>query len=138
MKNKWLIGLGVLFVFGFFFTACNNGSSYDPLEGTWIAPQVSTEPEIKLVAANGSITVYDSVNNGEVMRGSYSYSGNTVTMKFILINTAMFGDNPGEWKTFAQLTDTQKANIGGGGTDTATVILTSNTFTSGIKTFTKQ
>jgi hypothetical protein len=45
-----------------------------------------------LDASNGSFKQYLVSNNKEVLRGTYTVSGNTVTVKMTQINTAAFDD----------------------------------------------
>jgi uncharacterized lipoprotein YehR (DUF1307 family) len=88
MKNTiklfGIIALAV--VIGFSMAACDDGSkdSGGGLNGTW----VSTTGD-KMVLKNGSATM--SLDDVEVMKGTYSTSGSNFTMNITQINGAMFG-----------------------------------------------
>jgi hypothetical protein len=114
------------------FTACPNltGNEDDAFEGTW----VSDDNFIRFEASNGSFTQYLVSGNKEVVRGTYTVSGNTVTANMTEINTVMFG-GADAWFTWAALPDQYKEYVGD---ETQQITITDNTFTAGDKTFTKQ
>jgi hypothetical protein len=115
------------------FTACSNpaGNGDDAFKGTW----VSTGPNaIRIEASNGSLKEYLVSNNKEVLRGTYTVSGNTVTAKITQVNTAMFG-GADQWVAWANLSSEYKESVGG--SETQQLTITGNTFTSNEMTFTK-
>jgi hypothetical protein len=102
-------------------------------EGTW----ESDDNFLRLEASNGSFTQYMFAPDffGEFVRGTYTVSGNAVTATITQINTAMFG-GADAWVSWANLSDAQKASMGGSATQQITI--TGNTFTSNGMTFTKK
>jgi hypothetical protein len=117
-----------------YFYKSGGGSSSggeDVFKGTW----VSNDNFIRLVASNGSFKEY-LANNKEVVRGTYTISGNTVTATIEEINTAMF-DGADTWVTWEKLSDSYKGHIGGAETQKLT-ILNGNTFVSAGKIIVKQ
>ncbi|MDR0319897.1 MAG: hypothetical protein LBI28_00195, partial [Treponema sp.] len=76
---KWFGIIALAAIIGFGMAACDDNSDggTDPFNGTWISA------DIKLVAANGSWKQYTIPENTEVIRGTYTYSGNTVTGKVV-------------------------------------------------------
>jgi hypothetical protein len=123
MKNitKWRGIIFLVAVFGFMMAACDNnpGGGADPFSATWISANV------KIVAANGSWKEYTIPEDEEVIRGTYTYSGNTVTAKITEVNTLNFGEADA-WVTYANLDETNKEDMGG--TDTFTLTIANNSF----------
>jgi uncharacterized lipoprotein YehR (DUF1307 family) len=130
MRSIAIIALAA--VIGFSMAACGDDSGDDPGPGpdpfakTWLGP------DRKMVASNGSWNQYLIPENKEVMRGTYTYSGNTVTAKITDVNTFNFG-GADAWVTYANLSDTYKGYIGG--TDTITLTIANNSFSNGGMTF---
>jgi len=96
MKNTFkLFGIiAFMAVIGFSFSACgdskDDGNSSDPLKGTWTG-QVEGAT-MKLVAADGKFEVEQN-GNPSGFRGTYTVSGNTVSITFTEVNT-------GTWITY--------------------------------------
>jgi hypothetical protein len=125
IKNKWFVGFGVLLVFGFLFTACSNDSNDDdPYHGTWVG--TNNGSTVKIVASSGSYKQY--LDDNEVSRGTYTYSGNNVTGKTTEVN---YG---GVWTAYASLPDEYKSYV----PETTQVTINGNSFTANGVTFTKQ
>jgi hypothetical protein len=101
----------------------------DALEGTWVSDFLRIE------ASKGSFKQYLVPENKEVVRGTYTVSGNTGTAKITQINTYMFG-GADKWVAWANLSAEYKAYVGG--SETQQIIITGNTFTSNGMIFTKQ
>jgi hypothetical protein len=94
----------------------------DVFAGTW----VSDDNFIRIEASNGSFKQYLVSKNKEVLRGTYTVSGNAVTVKMTQINTAMFDDEDA-WFAWATLPDHYKEYVGG---ETQQISIAGNTFTS--------
>jgi hypothetical protein len=134
MRNKWFFTLGVLLVFGFVFTACDNGtpsSDDDVFAGTWVSSQM------KLVASNGSFKEYMVPSNNEIVRGTYTVSGTTVSAKVTEVNTSVFG-GADAWVAYANLSDAEKGLLGMPDGNTMQITITGNSWTANGQTFTKQ
>ena len=135
MKNtiKWFGIIAFIAVIGFSFVACGDDdgdkSGNDAFAGTW----TSTDAGLKLIASNGSFKEYTLSDNKEVIRGTYTVSGNTVTAKIVEINPIFLGGTEG-WVTYANLDATQKGYVG---TETQQLTITDNTFIGNGMTFTK-
>jgi len=73
-NKKFFVGMLVMaLVFGMAVTGCSDGGGSDPLNGTWVTGNK------KLVIDNGSfVTTTDSGTN--IMKGTYSSSGSTITI----------------------------------------------------------
>ena len=110
-----------------------NTGGNDPFAGTW---EGTTEGmTIKIVAANGNFTQFN--DDTEFARGTYTFSGSTVTSKLVEINFGVLGgDN--EWLTVANLTNDQKEQLGlsEAGTNIVTITGNNTVVVSGI-TFTR-
>jgi hypothetical protein len=123
----------MVLIVGFAFIGCDtgNGGNYgdDAFKGTWVSAQ------IKIVAADGIFNEYLTANNKEIMRGSYTVSGNDLTIKITEVNTEMFGTGADNWVPYAGLTDGAKANVG---SETQQITISGNSFTSNGLAFTKQ
>jgi predicted small secreted protein len=89
------------------------GGGTDPFEGTWIG--TSGNVTSKFVAKNGSFTSY--TNDNLIAKGTYTVSGNTVTLTFT------HSYNNGGWQEFNAI-------------DTGTI--SGSTFTYGNDNLTKQ
>ena len=108
-----------------------NTGGNDPFAGTW---EVTAQDQaIKIVAANGNWTQF--LDNTEFIRGTYTFSGSTVTAKVVQVNFGMMSGND-EWLTFANLTNEQKEQLGLSEAETIGTI-TGNTFTAYGVTFTR-
>jgi hypothetical protein len=138
MKNKLVLTFGILMVFGLVLAGCpnddttNNGDGDDVFKGTWVST------EIKIVAADGIFTQYLIANNKNMIRGSYTVSGNTVNLKITGVNTEMFGAGADNWVSYADLTDQAKENVG---SENQQISISGNKFTSNAPNemeFTKQ
>jgi hypothetical protein len=119
----WIGMRALALVLGMIIVGCGSGSGDndpDPLEATWIGT------DVKLVAANGSWNQYEIPNNKEVQRGTYTYSGNTITAIISTTNTIMF-DGPDTWVDYADLSEEYKGYLGG--TDIVTFAITNDSFT---------
>jgi hypothetical protein len=82
-------------VIGFGIVSCDNGSAEeekkgggDAFTGTWIA-QLDGGEEMKLTAGNGAFNAYS--NNNPAYKGTYTVSGNTVSITFTYVNMGLFG-----------------------------------------------
>ena len=84
MKNtiKLLGIIAIAAVIGVSFIAC--GDNDDPLNGTWVSSDGT-----KMVLDKGSITV--SMMGMEAAKGTYTTSGNNITITITQINGAVFG-----------------------------------------------
>ncbi|MDR0322195.1 MAG: hypothetical protein LBI28_11885 [Treponema sp.] len=124
MRSIAIIAFAV--VIGFSMAACGDdpgddpgpGPGTDPFKGTWISA------DVKWIAANGSWKQYTIPENTEVIRGTYTYSGNTVTGKVVSVNTVMF-DGEDTWVTYANLSDEYKGYMSG---DTYIFTIANKTF----------
>jgi hypothetical protein len=117
------------------FTARWKVSSSDPFVGTW----TGTDPggrRAKIVAANGTCRQFlgSGSTETEIIRASYTSTGNTVTVTLTLINKLIFGGTY-NWVPYAQLDEEEKEYIGG--KDTWTITITGNTLIANGITFTK-
>ena len=106
MKNTMrCLAIALAAVIGFSFAACDedDGGADSALNGTW----VNQAGEV-WVFNNGNLTV--SNNDGEFMRGTYSTSGNSITVTFTQIKGTVFGEDAADiglstsqWYTKSQL-----------------------------------
>jgi hypothetical protein len=135
MKNKWFLGFGVLLVFGLFLMACPNddGGDSDPFAGSWTG-QPDPSVTAKFVAANGSFKQY--INDVEGVRGTYTFSGNNVTIKVTEVNPGVIFSGTNGWVTYANLSEEYKGYLGG--SDTRQITISGKNFTAEGTTFTKQ
>jgi hypothetical protein len=118
----------------------NNGGgpvgTADPFEGTWIGPNGN----IIITASNGNWTQsldYQVMGISfaliEYIHGTYTFSGNAVTVTVDEVNKAIFfytsegGSGTTEWVSYDALTSSQQSRIGG---KTTTATVTGDTFTS--------
>jgi hypothetical protein len=120
----------------------------DPFAGTWDAPFNEPPPDVqRIIAANRSYSQY-AVMNGppedprEWIRGTYTVSGNTVTLTGVSFNMKVFQDSydvsKAEWVTWANLDSDWKTNLGGSPTYSITITGNSFTNTNWNMTFTKK
>ena len=108
MKKTAFFGLlAIMLAFGMIGCDINgdNGDN-DPFKGTW--EMTSGGVTNKIVAAEGRWK--QLTNNKEVLRGSYSFSGNTVTTTLVEINLIMFGGED-TWSLYTDLDSKYKENI---------------------------
>ena len=111
----------------------------DPLAGTWTidSDDGGGHPvKIKVVAASGAYSYYWFSSNIEIMRGTYTFSGNTVTLTVTQVNLYNWGqtDQANEWISYANLPDNIRQNM----PQTSQVTITGNTFTDVSGTWSKQ
>jgi hypothetical protein len=122
-NSRMLFAIALAVIIGFSMAACGGdpgddpGPGLDPFNGTWISA------DVKIIAGNGSWKQYTIPENEEVIRGTYTYSGNTVTAKIKSINTVMFGEAD-VWVDYANLDNVVKQQIG----DTYTFTVTNKSF----------
>jgi hypothetical protein len=106
-KVLWIIAL--LAVIGFSMAACggdDDGSSSDAFAGTWINAGEGS----RVVASNGSLKVYD--DNMEIMRGTYTGSGNAYRVKISEVNATIVGmGDANTWIKYSDLTSYAKGMI---------------------------
>ena len=132
MKNKLLVGLGVLLILSLFIIGCladgdsgstgGSGSTNDPFSGTW----VSTDGEVIIKAGNGAWSQYQ--DGVELIRGTYSYSGNTVSGIIKEVNPFIYG-RTGPWIKYSDLTANEKTYLMGN-TDSFSFVVNNNTITA--------
>jgi len=144
MKKKLLFVLGLLLVLGLFFAGCSSddgGSENDPFAGTWIGS--GTHHYRKTVAANRAYKVY--MNDSEISRGTYTFSGNSVTLKTTEVDSGFLstGVSSGSRVKYSSLTSAQQiALVQKGISGTSTIYVPDNTITITINmegaTWTKQ
>jgi len=143
MKGKWILLLCVLLGFGLVFTSCQGRNKtstdtaeiIDAFEGTWASTEgANGQPALKLVAENNSFRQYLIDYDLEVIRGTYSISGNNLVAKIAEVNTILF-DGDFEWVNFDELPEIYKGYVG---SETQEITIDNNTFTQGEVIFTKQ
>jgi hypothetical protein len=108
MKNKikWFGIIALATVIGFGMASCDTGSTEggsggDALTGTWTSYNAQAGGEMKLVAANGLFTVY--YGEQAAYRGTYTVSGNDVTITFTHVNTGLMSGGGDQWTPFAEV-----------------------------------
>jgi hypothetical protein len=107
----------------------------DAFTGTWVSYD-GTVSTVRLEASNGSFKEYLVANNKEVIRGTYTVSGNTVIVRITQVNTSVFG-GADVWVTWANLSGEYKEYTGG--SETQRITITGNTLTiDGIPIFIRQ
>ena len=108
-QSRWFCAIALAVVIGFSFAACDpaailggKDTNDGGLNGSW----VNQAGEV-WVFNNGNLTV--SNNDGEFMRGTYSTSGNNITITFTQIKGSAFdpygaqmGISPNQWYTKSQ------------------------------------
>jgi hypothetical protein len=120
MKNKLVLALGVLLVFGLVLVACDNGNNPeagnnpgdgDIFAGTWVGtPSGGPQQPIKYINTGGSFRGYYVHQNTdyEFVRGTYTVSGSTVTVKITQMNNARIDNNgpkftgSDDWQPYAK------------------------------------
>jgi len=113
----------------------------DPFSGTWEAPFDDPYTEAhRIVAANGLFTQYAIVFGTPrgIIRGTYTVSGNAVTLTYVEVDTNAFGGgDDAAWVEWADLDSYFQEIVGG--SQTLSFTITGNEFTIfGIMTFTRQ
>jgi len=154
MSNKrfWLGILVIILVFGMMVVGCdddppndNDPSDLDEmsdLDGIWISNQAAFSGQYFRFAASGGI-LYQSMASSQtattwndVMKATYPKNAKSPIICTITeVNTIMFGEGDA-WKTWANLTSTQKGYLGG--SQTTTIIISDNQFTTNGLTYTRQ
>jgi len=136
MKGKLILVLGILLVFSLAFLGCDDDkTTKDIFTGTWVNDGEGDAPPLKIIAADGSLKAYSIPSNKEVIRGTYSVSGNNVNLQVTQVNTALFGGSD-EWVPWANLSATYKAYMGG--SNPLQITIQNNSFVLLGSTFTKQ
>jgi hypothetical protein len=100
----------------------------DLFAGTWEGPGPDKDTDFRIVAANNNFKQYVVSSTGpatEVIRGTYTVSGNTVTGTLTQINRLMFG-GVNAWVTYESLSEVEKGYVGG---STQSITVTGDTFT---------
>ena len=100
----------------------------DPFAGTWTGKYKmdGVDYDLKYVAGNGTWLLY--FNNSELSKGTYTFSGNTVSMKIT------HGWQEGKWTVYADMWPDFKNN----NPETSQFTVTGNTSTANGVTMTKQ
>ena len=102
--------IALVAIIGFSFVSCKEGGGNDPLNGTW----VNSEMGAKVVLNNGSITMSildDEESFVEGYKGTYSTSGNNITITITQVSGAMLeyfgvdGFSASQWYTKQQIKD---------------------------------
>jgi hypothetical protein len=138
MKNTFkLFGIiALIAVVGFSMAACggDDDGGADPFEGTW----VNTAQGLRIVAADKSAKVY--LNNAEIIRCTYTVSGNSATAKITEVNPSALGFPGGSsWVKYSELDSATKTVLTQQGmTETATATINGSTCTFFGVTYTKQ
>jgi len=125
--------IALMAVIGFTMAACKdepNNENTDIFTGTWTTQMEGSD--MKLVAANGSFTV--DMDGHSAFRGTYTVSGNTVSITFTSVNTGYMSGGADEWTSYDDIPE---------GTDgmppkTFDAVITGNSFSFESITFTKQ
>ena len=151
MLKKKFIGSLILITFAALFTACSLDGSIDslrekagggrpgvigdigpdPFMGTWQSTNYD-DGIVKLIAVNGVFEEYlveEGKETRRVIKGTYTYSGNTVTGKINEINTILFKEPWPEWVSFDELYEYQKEALNMS-SDTETTTISGNSFIS--------
>ena len=134
-KNLWLGMLVMVLVFGMTVVGCDNGiatSANDPFAGTWISNVVGVD--VRIVASDGNWRQY--INNVEGIRGTYSFSGNNVTLRLVDIRPAVVFSGVDEWVSWVNLDPAIQEHFGGSQTTAGTI--SGNTFSAQGVTHTRQ
>ena len=128
MKNKkTCIMMVIVLLLGMTFIGCpdlnnGNGNGNDVFAGTWLGTESQSGFSIRIVAQNGTWTEW--VNELETVRGTYTVSGNTVTLIFVEVNPNIFG-GPDQWVLYAALDNEYKVQMGG--SETIQMTISNNT-----------
>jgi hypothetical protein len=134
-----MVSLALAFAFvlavGMAFVSCDNSTNgdTDSFEGTWIG--TGERQGATMVAANGSYT--ETFNGTEIIRGTYSVTGNTVTMTMVQLNTIVFG-SADKWFSWADLDASYKAMLLNSDTFQVTIQGDSILDDEGVAGFTRQ
>ncbi|MDR1059451.1 MAG: hypothetical protein LBL43_07860 [Treponema sp.] len=133
MKNKRFLVLMILLG----FAACDNGNTSgggnnpnggDAFKGTWVTTWGGKK--VKVTAVGNSFNEYYVTTSGKeywFVKGTYTISGDTVTMKVTYVNDAIIDNTYGliasdadDWKSYAD--STKKAKMAEEGVTSDTVI----------------
>ncbi|MDR2941175.1 MAG: hypothetical protein LBV17_01095 [Treponema sp.] len=119
--------IALVAVIGFSMAACGDGpspkgnhdddkegtdrppSQTDVFAGTWVGTVEGQS--LTVVASNGTWNA--SMMETEVYRGTYTVSGNDVTIKFTQVNTGFLSVGVSQWKAYNELTDEEKEMLPG-------------------------
>ena len=119
----------IVAVIGFSMISCENGnndtSGEDIFAGTWT--NIGGEggaPGLKFIAADGLYSQYMISGNIEVVRGIYSVSGNSVTIKINELNTVIY-EGSDTWFNYETIPEPYK---GYAGPQIRTVTINNNKF----------
>ena len=146
MKSKWVLLFCIIVGFCLVFAACegkNKKSSdaaeiveiIDVFKGTWISTDgAEGQPAMQLVAENNSFREYLIANDLEVIRGTYTVSGDVVSATLAEVNTILFGAAD-EWYNYDELSDIFKGYVG---SEIQEITIDNDTFIQGGVIFTKQ
>jgi hypothetical protein len=95
-------------VLGMVLAGCDNSTNGDDdlFAGTWIG--TGEREGSTMVATNGSYT--ESSAGKEIIRGTYSVAGNTVTMTMVQLNMIVFGGTD-QWSNWDDLDDVYKGYL---------------------------
>jgi len=121
----------VVIGFSMTFIGCPDVNSNDNFAGTWLGELISggSQYDIKIIAKDGNFILYAIVssNDVEMMKGTYTVSKDTVTLKIVDINIDMFtySNYQSTWVTFNQLNAGDKEIFGG--SDTHALVISNNT-----------
>ena len=108
-RHGVFFGFAVLLITAIFTLAgCDTSTNGKPdiFEGTWIG--TGERQGATMVAANGSYT--EAFNSTEIIKGTYSVTGNTVTMTMVQLNTIAFGGED-KWFNWTDLDASYKAML---------------------------
>ena len=136
MKKGALLGMLVM-VLAFVMTVvgCDNGtatSANDPFAGAWASNVHGIEARI--VASNGNWRQY--IDNAEAVRGTYTFSGNNVTVRIVHVIPALVFAGANQWVVWVELEPIVQEHLGGSAISTATV--SGNTLSIQGMTFSRQ
>ena len=144
-KKNWLGMLVIVLVLGITVFGCDNGSTNDngsDLDGIWISnTNMGGFGFIRFNASGGILieSMADSKNSitwADMLKATYPKNAKSpVTCTITEVNTIMFGESPGEWKTWENLNSTEKTNAGG--SKTWSITISNNQFTANGGTFEK-
>ena len=138
--------LVMVLAFGMSVVGCNNPangggtgngtttSANDPFAGTWVIDEtwINEVGALRIVASNGSWRQY--LGEFENIRGSYTFSGNIVTVSIGTVNTALIG-GADQWVFWGSLSPVQQQSIG---SQTVTATVSGNSIIVAGLSFTRQ
>ena len=138
-KKNLLLGMLVMaLAFGMAVVGCSNptnggGTGTDPFAGTWVIDEtwINEVGALRIVASNGFWRQYQG--DLEILRGSYTFSGNTVTVSIGTVNTAMIG-GADQWVFWGSLSSVQQQSIG---SQTSIATVSGNSVTASGLSFTR-